>query len=93
VKKESTRIREGLFDDFARRVQEIETDVAVQLSGGFRSRIGMADAVESKTCDLIGVRPFPSSVHVPYSIRLHSWEEPSFWILTFVGTSFSILMC
>lgn len=55
VKKESTRIREGLFDDFARRVQEIETDVAVQLSGGFRSRVGMADAVESKTCDLIGL--------------------------------------
>lgn len=59
VIKESTRIREGLFDDFAARVkslrEELDSPVAIQLSGGFRSRLGMADAIDSGVCDLIGM--------------------------------------
>nr|POE72124.1 nadh-dependent flavin oxidoreductase nada [Quercus suber] len=56
----STRIREGFFTDFAERVMAMELPAAaqavpVQLSGGFRTRTGMADAIYSRTCDLIGL--------------------------------------
>ena len=53
--RESTRIREAFFTDFAERVQQISSPVPVQLSGGFRSRTGMADAVASGVCDLVGL--------------------------------------
>lgn len=54
--KESTRIREAYFTEFAERVTGIEgTKCPFQLSGGFRSRTGMADAIASGACDLIGL--------------------------------------
>lgn len=52
---ESTRIREGFFTDFAEKVQFLDTKVPIQLSGGFRSRAGMAEAVSTGTCSLIGL--------------------------------------
>ena len=55
VMRESTRIREAFFTDFAERVMTIESDVPIQLSGDFRSRTGMADAVASGNCDLVGL--------------------------------------
>ncbi|TID21854.1 nadh:flavin oxidoreductase nadh oxidase [Venturia nashicola] len=51
----STRLREAFFTEFAEKVQELKTDVPIQLSGGFRSRVGMADAIESGACQLIGL--------------------------------------
>lgn len=54
-KRESTRIREGFFTDFAERVQQLDSKVPIQLSGGFRSRNGMADAIDSGVCDLLGL--------------------------------------
>lgn len=55
-KKESTRIREAYFTEFAERVRDIQGKrCPIQLSGGFRSRIGMADAIESGITDLIGL--------------------------------------
>lgn len=57
--KESTRLREAFYTEFAERVHAIQTEKAVkipiQLSGGFRSRAGMADAVQSGVCDLVGL--------------------------------------
>lgn len=54
--KESTRIRESYFTEFAERVANITgTKCPLQLSGGFRSRTGMADAILSGACDLIGL--------------------------------------
>lgn len=53
--KESTRIREAYFTEFAEKVQKMESPVPIQLSGGFRSRTGMADAIDSGICDLIGL--------------------------------------
>jgi len=54
--KESTRIRECYFTEFAERVARIGgTKCPLQLSGGFRSRNGMADAISSGACDLIGL--------------------------------------
>ena len=55
VLSESTRIREAYFTDFAERVQALDSNVPVQLSGGFRSRTGMADAIDSGVCSLIGL--------------------------------------
>lgn len=55
--KESTRIREAFFTSFCEQVMELRNPhhVPVQLSGGFRSRNGMADAVESGVCDMVGL--------------------------------------
>lgn len=54
--RESTRIREAYFTEFAERVAKIEeTKCPLQLSGGFRSWTGMADAILSGACDLIGL--------------------------------------
>jgi hypothetical protein len=54
-KRESTRIREAFFTDFAEQVQLMESKVPIQLCGGFRTRNGMADAIDSGVCDLIGL--------------------------------------
>lgn len=54
-RSESTRIREGFFTEFAEKVQAMQSPVPIQLSGGFRSRTGMADAIDSGVCDLIGL--------------------------------------
>ncbi len=48
VKKKSTRIRESFFADFSEKVQALNPKIPIQVSGGFRSRVGMADAIESK---------------------------------------------
>lgn len=53
--KESTRIREAYFTEFAEKIQKMESPIPIQLSGGFRSRTGMADAIDSGVCDLIGL--------------------------------------
>ncbi|KAM0702079.1 hypothetical protein Q7P35_010989 [Cladosporium inversicolor] len=55
TRSESTRIREGFFTDFAERVQGLNSPIPIQLSGGFRSRTGMADAIESGVCQLVGL--------------------------------------
>lgn len=54
-RNESTRIREGFFTDFAEKVQALNSPVPIQLSGGFRSRTGMADAIDSGVCELVGL--------------------------------------
>lgn len=54
--KASTRIREAFYTLFAERVALLEgTKCPLQLSGGFRSRTGMADAISSGACELIGL--------------------------------------
>lgn len=53
--RESTRIREAFFTEFAEKIQAMKSPIPIQLSGGFRSRTGMADAIDSGVCDLIGL--------------------------------------
>lgn len=53
--RESTRIREAFFTDFAEKIQAMKSPIPIQLSGGFRSRTGMADAIDSGVCDMIGL--------------------------------------
>ena len=52
---ESTRIREAYFTEFAERVQDLDSNTPIQLSGGFRSRTGMADEIDSGVCSLVGL--------------------------------------
>lgn len=59
----STRVREAFFTDFAEQVQALQArrataglpHVPIQLSGGYRSRVGMADGLDSGVTDLIGL--------------------------------------
>lgn len=53
--KESTRIREAFYTEFCERIQALDPPIPVQLSGGFRSRTGMADSIDSGVCQLIGL--------------------------------------
>jgi 2,4-dienoyl-CoA reductase-like NADH-dependent reductase (Old Yellow Enzyme family) len=55
TRSESTRIREGFFTEFAEKVQGLNSPIPIQLSGGFRSRTGMADAIDSGICELVGL--------------------------------------
>jgi 2,4-dienoyl-CoA reductase-like NADH-dependent reductase (Old Yellow Enzyme family) len=52
---EKTRHREAFFLDYARAVRARYPGVLLMLTGGFRSRKGMQDALGSGACDIIGI--------------------------------------
>jgi 2,4-dienoyl-CoA reductase-like NADH-dependent reductase (Old Yellow Enzyme family) len=52
---DSTRAREAYFLDYARTVREILGDVPLAVTGGFRSRAAMDEAISSGECDVIGL--------------------------------------
>lgn len=51
----STRTREAYFLEYARSVREQAGSVPIAVTGGFRSRRGMQDALTAGDCDLIGI--------------------------------------
>lgn len=51
----STRAREAYFLEYARTVRDIVGDIPVAVTGGFRSRTAMEDAVSTGECDLVGI--------------------------------------
>lgn len=51
----STREREAYFLEYARTARAVVGDVPLAVTGGFRTRAGMADAVESGECDVVGL--------------------------------------
>ena len=51
----STRAREAYFLEYARTVRQIAGGVPLAVTGGFRSRTAMEDAVASGDCDVIGI--------------------------------------
>lgn len=62
---ESTARREGYFLEMARTVREA-TPVPLIVTGGFRTREGMAQAVASGDCDLVGLaRPLALAPDLP----------------------------
>lgn len=64
-RSEGTRLREAFFLDFAERVRSI-TSVPLMVTGGFRTGVGMADAIESGATDLIGIaRPLALQPELP----------------------------
>ncbi len=52
--KESTRQREAYFLEFAEQLRS-QVDTTLMVTGGFRTGTGMAAAVESGACDMIGL--------------------------------------
>ncbi len=69
---ESSRRREAFFADYSARVRE-ETSLPVMVTGGFRTRVGMEEALTSGATDLVGVaRPLAFDPDLP--ARLLSGE-------------------
>lgn len=51
----STRAREAYFLDYARSVRDAAGEVPLMVTGGFRSRSGMQDALTAGDCDAVGI--------------------------------------
>ncbi|MCX5335962.1 NADH:flavin oxidoreductase/NADH oxidase family protein [Streptomyces sp. NBC_00140] len=51
----STRAREAYFLEYARTVRALVGDVPLAVTGGFRSRTAMEDAVATGECDVVGM--------------------------------------
>jgi len=51
----STRAREAYFLEYARTVRDLIGDIPLAVTGGFRSRSAMLEAVASGECDVIGL--------------------------------------
>ena len=71
-KSESTRKREAFFLDYAERVRE-RTKMPLMVTGGFRTRAGMEDALAGGAVDLVGLAR-PLAVEPDLSARLLSGE-------------------
>lgn len=68
-----TSARESFFLEFSRTVRETFPDLVLMVTGGFRSRIGMEDAISSGGCDLIGIgRPAAVLPKLPKEIILNT---------------------
>jgi len=64
-RSERTRRREAYFIEFAAKVRHL-TSIPLIVTGGFRSRIGMNDAIRSNACDLVGIgRPICVQFDLP----------------------------
>jgi 2,4-dienoyl-CoA reductase-like NADH-dependent reductase (Old Yellow Enzyme family) len=50
----STRIREAYFLEYAEAIKAV-AKMPLMVTGGFRSRAGMEEALNSKVCDVIGI--------------------------------------
>ena len=60
---ESTRAREAYFLEYARTVRSVVGDIPLAVTGGFRSRAAMEDAVSSGECDVVGIgRPTATTI-------------------------------
>ena len=64
-RSERTRRREAYFLEFAARVRCITT-LPLIVTGGFRTRQGMNDAIRSNACDMVGIgRPICLQFNLP----------------------------
>lgn len=62
---ERTRKREAYFIDFAAKVRHLSS-IPLIVTGGFRSRQGMNDAIRSNACDMVGIgRPTCLQFNLP----------------------------
>ena len=51
----STRAREAYFLDYARTVRQIAAGLPLAVTGGFRSRAAMQEALHAGDCDVVGI--------------------------------------
>lgn len=52
---DSTRAREAYFLEYARTVRSLAGDIPLAVTGGFRTRAAMEQAVNSGECDVVGL--------------------------------------
>lgn len=71
--RESTRLRESFFQEFSEKARKsVKKGCVVMVTGGFRTRAGMAAAVTEGACELVGVaRPAALIPDVPKSVWLN----------------------
>ncbi len=63
--RESTRRREAYFAEYARSIREVAA-MPLTITGGFRTREGMAEALDAGDCDVIGLgRPLVTEPDLP----------------------------
>ncbi|KAH8882274.1 NADH:flavin oxidoreductase/NADH oxidase [Thozetella sp. PMI_491] len=68
-KSERTKAREAFFLEFAAKARTSFPDVPLMVTGGFRSRRGMEEAVAGGNCDLIGLgRPAVLNPALPANV-------------------------
>ncbi|MEM9015353.1 MAG: NADH:flavin oxidoreductase/NADH oxidase family protein [Pseudomonadota bacterium] len=80
-KRESTRQREAYFLTYAEEIREV-TKFPLMVTGGFRTRRGMIDALDANACDLCGIaRPLCVDIDAPSRLisggveKLTSYEK------------------
>jgi 2,4-dienoyl-CoA reductase-like NADH-dependent reductase (Old Yellow Enzyme family) len=78
-KRESTRKREAYFLDYAERIRTVAR-MPLMVTGGFRTREGMLDALTDHACDVIGIaRPLCTHTDVVAALlRGETRELPAF---------------
>ncbi|KAK6757587.1 hypothetical protein RB195_015418 [Necator americanus] len=76
--RESTRIREGYFLEFAEKIRPVFKEAVVYLTGGFRTAAGMVRAIKSGATDGIGLgRPITAEPDLPLKIlKQHCLSAP-----------------
>ena len=80
VRRESTRQREAYFLDFAEKLRA-QVDVPLMVTGGFRTRAGMDDALSGGAVDVVGLgRPLAVEPEAP--ARLLSGEQAAIASIT-----------
>ena len=68
IKRESTQKREAYFLEYAKEIRRV-ANMPLMVSGGFRSRTAMQQAIESGDCDLIGLgRPLCTHTDFPQQL-------------------------
>ena len=80
-KRNSTRAREAYFLTYAEGIRKV-AKMPLMVTGGFRTRKGMEEAVSSGACDLCGIaRPLCVDTHAPMKLMngevesVPSWEK------------------
>ncbi|KAK3190802.1 hypothetical protein K4F52_003118 [Lecanicillium sp. MT-2017a] len=69
----STAAREAFFLEFARAIRQSLPGVHLMVTGGFRSRLGLEQAVKSGACDLVGIgRPSVIDPQLPKTILFNA---------------------
>jgi len=77
VQRDSTRAREAYFLEFAEKLRA-ETSLPLWVTGGFRTRAGMTEALESGAVDVIGLgRPLAVDPEFPGRLLSGTVDEVS----------------
>ncbi|ROT40634.1 NADH:flavin oxidoreductase/NADH oxidase [Sodiomyces alkalinus F11] len=72
-KSDRTKAREAFFLEFAKAIRHEFSDMPLMVTGGFRTRLGMENALAEGDCDLIGIgRPAVLNPEAPYNTILNA---------------------